>query len=106
MTKHVTVPLTAILATEGCPLSADFWTVVVDRVRKRKWKLNAETAHDAIFELRKEAHKALEKAEQDRLAAVAVFNNCRAVERDMALLLNISVPALRAKATRTRSRSK
>ncbi|MER9176219.1 hypothetical protein NKH72_21825 [Mesorhizobium sp. M0955] len=104
MSKHVTIPLSTILATPGVPLSVDFWNVVADRVRRKRQKLNAITAGNAITELRLEAHKALEKAEKDRLVAVAIFNNCRAVERDMAVLLNISLPALKAKTTRNRAK--
>ncbi|RWB95610.1 MAG: hypothetical protein EOQ56_28085 [Mesorhizobium sp.] len=104
MTKHVTIPLSAILATPGVPLSADFWQVVAARVKKKRKKLTAETASAAIWELRAEARKALDKAEKDRQAAVAVFNKCREVERDMAVLLNISIPALKAKTRRNRAK--
>lgn len=103
MSQHFTVNFDTILNTPGVPLSYEFWQQVVARVRKMKRPLTTVSAGEALFQIRKEMHARLDDLEKQRLDAVRVFNDCRAVERDMAVLMQIQPATIRKK---KRSRSK
>ena len=100
------------IALQQISVNAYRGQILVERLRLQQEQVNRlsqelNSTRNQIGEMKSSqvtAKAKLDEAEKMRVDAVKVLNDCRAVERDMALLMHISVPALRARTTRNRAK--